>query len=346
MVLNTVHVNMTLLRIPSFIGSPGDSRGVFSWIIWFRWPLQLVLHLSDGLTSGSSAGMGELRLVATLGRICQEDVWDAQADNSRGERFRTIPSSAFFWWTKVRVDSTLEIQSIIRCKRWHCNNTLLMAVIRTHAVGVTEKCWGTFIWQAISCSPPARWGWLDFIRVVLLLLLLLLLLLHLLLVLLLLLHHLCKGLSALGTAGPQPGTFRAQWAPLDLNLGPSQLSEHRWTSTWDPPSSVGAAGRMPEDMPDKVPECLPDRMPEGMPDGMSDRMPEGMPDKVPERLPEHMPEDFPDRMPEDMPVDMPDRVPEDMPEHMPEDMPGRMPEDISDRMPEDMPDRMPGRYAR
>ena len=57
----------------------------------------------------------------------------------------------------------------------------------------------------------------------------------------------CKGLSALGTAGPQPGTFRAQLstagpqpgagtlraqrAPLDLNLGPSELSEHRWTST-------------------------------------------------------------------------------------------------------------------
>ena len=34
----------------------------------------------------------------------------------------------------------------------------------------------------------------------------------------------CKSLSALGTAGPQPGTFRAQWAPLDLNLGPSELS--------------------------------------------------------------------------------------------------------------------------
>ena len=43
----------------------------------------------------------------------------------------------------------------------------------------------------------------------------------------------CKGLSALGTAGPQPGagTLRAQRAPLDLNLGPSELSEHRWTST-------------------------------------------------------------------------------------------------------------------
>ena len=40
----------------------------------------------------------------------------------------------------------------------------------------------------------------------------------------------CKLLSAVGTAGPQPGTFRAQWAPLDLNLGPSELSGHRWTS--------------------------------------------------------------------------------------------------------------------
>ena len=40
-----------------------------------------------------------------------------------------------------------------------------------------------------------------------------------------------KVLSAVGTAGRQPGTFRAQWAPLDLNLGPSELSGHRWTST-------------------------------------------------------------------------------------------------------------------
>ena len=35
------------------------------------------------------------------------------------------------------------------------------------------------------------------------------------------------------------------WAPLDLNLGPSELSEHRWTSTWDPPSSVSTAGPQP-----------------------------------------------------------------------------------------------------
>ena len=37
--------------------------------------------------------------------------------------------------------------------------------------------------------------------------------------------------SSISTAGPQPGTFRAQWALLDLNLGPSKLSGHRWTST-------------------------------------------------------------------------------------------------------------------
>ena len=186
----------------------------------------------------------------------------------------------------------------------------------------------------------------------------------------------CKGPSSVSTAGPQPGTVRAQWAPLDLNLGPSELSEHsehRWTSTWGPPSSVSTAGpqrpdrmpedmpdrtpdkmseRMPEDMPDKVPECLPDRMPEdmpdrmpeGMPDRMSDRMPEDMPDKVPECLPDRTPEDLPNRMPDRMSdrmtEGMPDRVPEDMPEHIAEDMPGRMPEDMPDRMPEDMPDKM------
>ena len=110
----------------------------------------------------------------------------------------------------------------------------------------------------------------------------------------------CKGLSALGTAGPQPGTCRAQWAPLDLNLGPSELSEHRWTSTWDPPqwarldlnlgppSSVSTAGPQ---RPDRMPEDMPDRMP----DSMSERMPEDMPIK-PECLPDRMPEDMPDRM--------------------------------------------------
>ena len=45
--------------------------------------------------------------------------------------------------------------------------------------------------------------------------------------------------------GPQPGTFRAQYASLDLNLGSSQLSVHRWSSTWDLPSSVCIAGPQP-----------------------------------------------------------------------------------------------------
>ena len=76
--------------------------------------------------------------------------------------------------------------------------------------------------------------------------------------------------SSVRTAGPQPGTFPAQCAPLDLNLGPAELSAHRWTSTWDLPSSVRTAG------PQK-----PDRMPEDMPDRMSDRMREDMPDKMP-----------------------------------------------------------------
>ena len=86
------------------------------------------------------------------------------------------------------------------------------------------------------------------------------------------------------TAGPQPGTFPAQCARLDLNLGPSQLSAHRWTSTWDLPSSVRTAGPQ---RPDRMPEDMSDRTP----DRMSDRMPEGMPDKVPQCLPDRMPED-------------------------------------------------------
>ena len=138
-------------------------------------------------------------------------------------------------------------------------------------------------------SPPARWGLLDFIRVDALLLLLAILFLLLAsppprLLLQFLLDHVCINFhlnfrlansspsssptsqlsahrwtrelpSSVCTAGPQPGTL-AQCAPLDLNLGPSQLSVHRWTSTWDLPSSVCTAGpqrpdRMPEDMPDR-----------------------------------------------------------------------------------------------
>ena len=121
---------------------------------------------------------------------------------------------------------------------------------------------------------------------------------------------LCQLPSSVCTAGPQPGTFPAQCATLDLNLGSAQLSVHRWTSTGDLPSSVCTAGPQPGtcpaqcapldlnrgpsqlsvhrwtsswDLPSSV--CTagpqrPDRMPEDMPDRMSDRMPEDMPDKM------------------------------------------------------------------
>ena len=163
--------------------------------------------------------------------------------------------------------------------------------------------------------------------------------------------------------------FRTQWAQLDLNLGPSELSEHRWTSTWDRPSSVSTAGLQPGtvraqwapldlnlgpselsehrwtsawDPPSSVSTAGPQR-----PDRMSERMPEHMPDKVPECLPDRMPEDMPDRMPEGMPEDLSDRMPEGMPdkvpEHMPEDLPDRMPDRMSEDVPEDMPEDMPDR---
>ena len=61
--------------------------------------------------------------------------------------------------------------------------------------------------------------------------------------------------SSVRTAGTQPGSSPAQCAPLDVNLGRSQLSEH-----------------IAEDMPDRTPEDLPDSMPEDMPDKMPEDM--------------------------------------------------------------------------
>ena len=60
--------------------------------------------------------------------------------------------------------------------------------------------------------------------------------------------------SSVRTAGPQPGSSPAQCAPLDLNLGRSQLSAHRWTSTWDLSSSVRTAGPQPGTFPA---QCAP-----------------------------------------------------------------------------------------
>ena len=73
--------------------------------------------------------------------------------------------------------------------------------------------------------------------------------------------------SPVGTAGPQPGTFRAQRAPLDLNgqIECLKICQLEWMLIC-----------LPKDMPDKMPEDMPARMSSDMPD----RMLQGMPDKV------------------------------------------------------------------
>ena len=111
---------------------------------------------------------------------------------------------------------------------------------------------------------------------------------------------LCQALrqrpSSVSTAGPQPGTCPAQWAPLDLNLGPSELSE-RWTSTWDLPSSVSTAGPQPGTCPAQwAPLDL------NLEPAQLSELPEDIPNRMPEDMPSRVPEDMPDRMPEGMPA--------------------------------------------
>ena len=97
--------------------------------------------------------------------------------------------------------------------------------------------------------------------------------------------------------------FPAQCAPLDLNLGPSQLSVHRWTSTWDRSSSVCTAGPQPGICPA---QCAPLDLNRG-PAQLSVHcwtstwdLPSSVCTAGPQR-PDRMPEDMPDRMPDKMP---------------------------------------------
>ena len=113
--------------------------------------------------------------------------------------------------------------------------------------------------------------------------------------------------SSVRTAGPQPGSSPAQCAPLDLNLGRSQLSAHRWTSTWDLSSSVRTAGPQPGTFPA---QCAPLDLNLGPSQLSAHRwtstwdLPSSVCTAGPQR-PDRMPEDMPDRMPEDMPDKMP-----------------------------------------
>ena len=113
-------------------------------------------------------------------------------------------------WSEPLVLLTFWLRNVLRATTACTFSTSqLPKVVRTWCVFPT--CQVRVVRFYHGCSPPPRLA-------ILLLLLPLLLRQHL-------LHHLCL-------------------APLDLNLGPSQLSGHRWTSTWDLPSSVCTAGLM------------------------------------------------------------------------------------------------------
>ena len=177
-----------------------------------------------------------------------------------------------------------------------------------------------------SCSPPPR------LAVLLLLVLLLLQFL---------LDHVCinfhlhfrlansspSSLPTLFADSLRPSslpTFPAQCAPLDLNLGPSQLSVQRWTSTWDLPSSVCTAGPQPGTCPA---QCALLDLNLGPAQLSVHRWTStgDLPSSVCTAGPQAgtcpaqcAPLDLqrPDRMPEDMPDRMSDRMPEDMPDKM------------------------------
>ena len=102
------------------------------------------------------------------------------------------------------------------------------------------------------------------------------------------------------------------------NLGPAQLSVHRWTSTGDLPSSVCTAGPQPGTCPA---QCAPLDLNLGPAQLSVHRWTStwDLPSSVCTAGPQR-----PDRMPEEMPDRMSDRMPEDMPDKMPWDMPDRM----------------------
>ena len=88
--------------------------------------------------------------------------------------------------------------------------------------------------------------------------------------------------SSVGTAGPQPGTFQAQWAPLDLNgqiecQKICQIERQIECQIECQEVCYIKCQNVCQILPDRTPEDLPDRVPEDMPDRMPDRMPEDLP---------------------------------------------------------------------
>ena len=230
-----------------------------------RWTPEL------GSASGSNSGTTPIFL------------WALSSSPSSSSLFSRSTTSPEFKWTKQGLKELAPKLNSPNCPKpsfWSSNkwgfrlhvNLCAMCHQKSQHLWIKERqAWSDRFPESITdkivyFSPPARWGLLDFITVVLLLRLLLLLILHLLLLLLpllqLLLHHLCIHSHVhfrLANSSPSSSPTSARsghcwtstarvwthWTPLDLNLGPSELSEHRWTSTWDPPSSVSTAGPQP-----------------------------------------------------------------------------------------------------
>ena len=94
-----------------------------------------------------------------------------------------------------------------------------------------------------------------------------------------------------GSAAPQPGGSRADWAAPDLNRGALERTGQRRTSPGDLPSGVGSAGpQLPEDMSEDVSEICQKRMSERMSEEMPEDMSENMSKDMSEDMSKHMSE--------------------------------------------------------
>ena len=206
-----------------------------------------------------------------------------------------------------------------RCRQPRCGSSGAVAVEAAVIGGADARvkplCVCVCVWDGLAFFPTCQVRVVRFYqscslppRLALLFLLLLLRLLRQ-----FLLDHVCINFQLFAkffaNFPAQPRTFPAQCAPLDLNLGPSELSVHRWTSTWDVPSSVCTAGPQPGTFPA---QCAPLDLNLG-PSELSVHgwtstwdVPGSVWTAGPQR-PDRMPEDMPDRVLEDRSDRMPRR---------------------------------------
>ena len=142
---------------------------------------------------------------------------------------------------------------------------------------IFTSCRICYILQIHICSPPVRWGLLDFIRAVLFF------------------SFFswpsslpalrCNGQAApdlngelasgVGSAGPRPESSRAEWAAPDLDRGAYERGGKHGASA--------ARKEMPEEMSERMPKNMPERMSEEMPERMSEETSEDMSENMSEK---------------------------------------------------------------